>query len=98
MIRAWFALVLTLYSYTAYAGLEEELQRTFEHFNSSANVSGGGAYKGQEGGYYTGGGAYIRNPSRSIYPVNFQLPSVGAGCNNIDLHMDLLVLLIVKGW
>lgn len=87
MIRILLFITLILYSYVAYAGLEEELQRTFELFNSSANISGGGAYKGQEGGYYTGGGAYIRNPSRSVCPVNFQLPSVSAGCNGIDLHM-----------
>ncbi len=87
MTRILLAMILILYSCTSQAGLEEELQRTFALFNSSANVSSGGACKGQEGGYYTGGGAYMRNPSRSIYPANFQLPSVSAGCNGIDAHM-----------
>lgn len=70
----------------SHAGIEEELQKTFEFFNSSANVSQGGAYQGQEGGYYTGGSLYVRHPTRTIYPVNFQLPMADAGCNGINLY------------
>lgn len=68
------------------AGIGEELQKTFEQMNSSVNVSTGGAYKGQEGGYYTGGSLYVRNPSRTVNPVNFQLPSVEGDCHGINLY------------
>ena len=51
---------------TAHAGLEDELQRVFSSVN--ANLTEGGVFKSQQGGYYTGGGAYVRVPARAINP------------------------------
>ena len=74
-----------LMSFNVQAGLEEELQRVFSSAN--ANITEGGAYQGQQGGYYTGGGAYIRMPTRNVNPINIQLPSVQLGCNGLNAYI-----------
>ena len=80
-------LFILFFPMTALAGIEQELQKAFSEFNSSANITAGGAYKGQEAGYYTGGSIYLRTPSRSINPLNFQLPAVELGCGGVDAHL-----------
>jgi len=77
--------ILLFISSTAHAGLEDELKRVFSSVN--ANLTEGGAFKSQQGGYYTGGGAYVRVPSRTINPVNIQLPTLEMGCNGLNAYM-----------
>lgn len=84
-MRRWLLIALLLLSFNLHAGLEDELQRVFTSVN--ANITEGGAFKGQQGGYYTGGGAYMRVPTRTINPVNFQLPSVDMGCNGLNAYL-----------
>ena len=77
-------LIMLLFAFKADAGLEKDLQ-TF--FGDVSNTTPAGAYKGQEGGFYSGGSVFMRHPSRNIQMLNLQLPSVEAGCGGIDLHM-----------
>jgi len=84
-MNRWLLLFLTLISYQSFAGLEDDMQRFFDQIGGHSNVTKGGAYKGQEGGFYTGGSVFSRTPSREIQMINIQMPNVGAGCNGIDL-------------
>ena len=84
MIKKVFFILLFVCS-TAHAGLEDELKRAFSSVN--ANITEGGAFKSQQGGYYTGGGAYVRVPTRTINPVNIQLPTLEMGCNGLNAYM-----------
>ncbi|WP_165379544.1 conjugal transfer protein TraH [Rickettsiales endosymbiont of Peranema trichophorum] len=74
----------TACSSTVIASIEKEME---ELFNASTNITSGGAYKGQSGGYYTGGSLYARVPTRHYQFANFQVPSVKAGCGGIDMFM-----------
>jgi conjugative transfer pilus assembly protein TraH len=82
-------LLMGLFSGTLHAGLESDLQSFFSKLNegSVTNVTQGGAYKGQEGGFYTGGSLFMRSPSRNVQIMNLQMPKIEAGCAGIDLHM-----------
>ncbi len=78
-----------LFSGSLHAGLESDLQTFFTDLNkgSVSNVTKGGPYKGQEGGFYTGGSLFMRSPSRNVQIMNLQMPKIEAGCAGIDLHM-----------
>src|SRR3989338_1936467 len=76
--------ILGFITLPVFAGIEHDLEKFFNEVGST-NVSHGGSYKGQEGGFYTGGSLYMRNPSRSIQIINLQLPKVEAGCSGINL-------------
>ncbi len=67
--------------------LGKELHEYFSSFGAVANVTPGGAYKGQSGGLYTGGSLYVRNPRRDLQLLNIQIPSLSAGCGGIDAFM-----------
>ena len=86
-MKRWWFILIALYCAPLTAGIEAELQKAFNSFNSGINATQGGAYQGQAAGYYTGGSLYLRQPSRTVYPLNFQLPSIGAGSCNMDLYM-----------
>ncbi len=77
--------ILIINCSSAYANLENDMQSFFDKIGAQANVTPGGAYKGQEGGFYTGGSVFSRTPAREIQIVNMQMPSIGAGCNGIDV-------------
>ncbi len=79
------AFSLTLFSGQAQASLEHDMQHFFDSISAHANVTPSGAYKGQEGGFYTGGSVFSRTPAREVQIVNLQMPSIGAGCNGIDV-------------
>jgi conjugative transfer pilus assembly protein TraH len=84
-MNKWVLLLVIGISFQAQAGLEQDMQGFFDAIGAHANVTPGGAYKGQEGGFYTGGSVFSRTPSREIQMVNIQMPHIGAGCNGIDL-------------
>lgn len=70
---------------SACASLEGELEKFFDSYAEMHNVTGPGAYKGQTGGYYTGGTLFARTPPRNMHPLTLQLPQYSAGCGGIDL-------------
>ena len=54
--------------------------------NTSVNVTGPEAYKGQSAGYYTGGSLVMRESSKQISPMHVSLPKISAGCGGIDAY------------
>lgn len=81
MVFALGGLVVT----PAMADVGSEMNTYFNSAGSAANVTGPTAFNGQAAGYYSGGSLWSRFPSKSINPVNVQLPSARAGCGGIDL-------------
>lgn len=78
-------LFIISFTTNAHAKVQEDMQKFFHEIGMSANVSPAGAYKGQEGGFYTGGSIYTRNPTRDYQLLNIQVPSISAGCGGIDI-------------
>ncbi len=70
---------------SASANVQQDMQRFFTDIGGATNVSPAGAYKGQEGGFYTGGSLFSRNPTRDYQLVNIQVPGMSAGCGGIDV-------------
>jgi conjugative transfer pilus assembly protein TraH len=78
-------IMISIFSCQIHASIDADMQSFFDKIGAHANVTPGGAYKGQEGGFYTGGSVFSRTPAREIEIVNMQMPSIGAGCNGIDV-------------
>lgn len=70
---------------TVFASVESDMEAFFKSIGGGANYTKGGAYKTQTGGYYSGGSLYARVPTRSYEFMNFQGPSIKAGCGGIDI-------------
>ena len=66
-------------------GVQGEMNSFFNSAGAAANATGPTAYSGQSAGYYSGGSLWTRFPSKTVNPVNLQLPSARAGCGGIDL-------------
>ncbi len=69
----------------ALAGVESEMNSFFNSSGAAANVTGPTAFDGQAAGYYSGGSLWTRFPTKTINPVNIQLPKASGGCGGIDL-------------
>ena len=67
------------------ANVGTELNDFFNDMGGAGNAYGPTAFEGQAAGYYTGGGAWTRFPTKDVNPVNVQLPSLKAGCGGIDI-------------
>lgn len=79
-----FVLLISIYS-NSFANINEDMQKFFTDIGASTNISPAGAYKGQEGGFYTGGSLFARNPTREYQLMNVQVPGMSAGCGGIDI-------------
>lgn len=66
--------------------LEKNLDKFFDSFGSSANVSSAEVYQGQKAGYGTGGNVSVRNPINNLKPATINLPKIDAGCGGIDIY------------
>ena len=69
------------------------LDRFFESLGGQVNQSTPGSYQDQAAGYYTGGGYVMRQNNAVIQPINISLPSLGAGCNSLDMYFGSLSFL-----
>ena len=85
MIKRLVGLCLIIFVANAQASVQNDMQKFFHEIGASTNVTPAGAYKGQEGGFYTGGSIYSRNPTRDYQLFNVQVPSISAGCGGIDV-------------
>lgn len=63
------------------------LDTFFQRLGAVSNTSTPGAYQDQAAGYYTGGGYALRNRSSTVNPISVHLPTIKAGCNNLDMYM-----------
>ncbi len=82
-----FVALLCMVSLTSAASADVggEMDNFFRGMGSQANVTGPGAFQGQQAGYYSLGNIYVRNPQKTIQPFDLQLPHARAGCGGIDL-------------
>ena len=84
-MRSFSLLFLLFFSSLCFGKIQDDMQNFFTDMGVAANLTPGGAYKGQEGGFYTGGTLFSRNPTREYQMFNIQVPGMSAGCGGIDL-------------
>lgn len=65
-------------------GIEGDLQSFFKSMGTTSNVTRGGAWRDQSGGYYSGGSVFIRSPSRTVTFLNVEPPSLSMNCGSMD--------------
>ena len=71
----------------SFAGVAGDLDNFFNSIGYDGNITPGTAYQGQAAGYYSGGGAFLRNRVKNIQIMHVDLPSLRAGCGGIDMFM-----------
>lgn len=69
------------------AGMQENLETAFKALGMSNNVTTGGGYQDQTGGFYTGGSVFARSKVHQSELFSLQLPHYRAGCGGIDLFL-----------
>lgn len=68
------------------ANIESDLKSFFDGMGgTSTNVTRGGAYRDQTGGYYSGGSVFIRSAARNPSLLQVTPPSLSMNCANMDL-------------
>lgn len=78
------SLILLLFS-SLHAGIDSDLKGFFDEMGASSNITKGGAYHDQSGGYYSGGSVFVRSPTRNIQLLNVTPPSYSMNCGSMDL-------------
>ncbi len=79
-------LVMTsLFSCSAFADVSSDLNSYFNGLGFASNASNPTVIQGQEANYYSGGSLFLRNPVKNMQLVQFQAPSLTAGCGGIDM-------------
>ena len=97
MNKTIYFLFLTFFSsLSLYAGIESDLKGFVEYMGTSGNVTKGGAYHDQSGGYYSGGSLFMRSPSRNVPFFNVEGPSFAMNCSNMDLVLGSFSILSSK--
>ncbi|RYE19261.1 MAG: hypothetical protein EOP45_12905 [Sphingobacteriaceae bacterium] len=71
----------------AEAKVQDNINKFLDNLGMATNITGGGAYKDQMGGYYTGGSLYARAQVQNTQLASLQAPSFNSGCGGIDLFM-----------
>ena len=79
------ALFFLFLSSSLQAGIDSDLKGFFEEMGASSNITKGGAYHDQSGGYYSGGSVFVRSPTRNIQLLNVTPPSYSMNCGSMDL-------------
>jgi conjugative transfer pilus assembly protein TraH len=71
----------------ASAGINQDMRNFYSSLGMSGNVTPAGVYQSQAGGYFTGGGMFIKAPVRSYQLLSITPPSISEGCGGIDLYL-----------
>jgi len=80
-------LSVMLFGTSAHAGIQSDMTNFFNSMGASSNITPGGVYQSQAGGYATAGGVYARIPVRNYQLASITLPSIRAGCGGIDAYL-----------
>lgn len=80
---SWILLLFLIIS-PIQADMKGELKSFYNSLTDQSNITKGGSFKDQSGGYYTGGSVSTRVPARNTQIATIQMPSVKAGCGGID--------------
>lgn len=68
-------------------GMQKNLERAFEVLGMANNITEGGGYQDQRGGFYTGGSIFARTKVNNAEIFSLQMPHYRAGCGGIDLFL-----------
>ncbi len=79
--------LLILLSSPIKAGMHENLEKAFQALGMGHNITDGGGYQDQTGGFYTGGSLFARSKINNADLFSLQMPHYRAGCGGIDLFL-----------
>lgn len=82
-----FLMYVTLLSSSAFAGMQDNLEKAFGALGMSNNLTTAGGYQDQTGGFYTGGSVFARSKVNNAELFSLQMPHYRSGCGGIDLFM-----------
>ncbi|MBP9691876.1 MAG: conjugal transfer protein TraH [Alphaproteobacteria bacterium] len=68
------------------ANMQKNLESAFTALGMANNVTAGGGYQDQTGGFYTGGSVFARSKVNNADLLSIQMPDYRAGCGGIDLY------------
>jgi len=71
----------------AHAGINQDMQNFYASLGVSGNTTPAGVYQSQAGGYFTGGGMFVKAPVRSYQLLSVTPPSISQGCGGIDAYL-----------
>ena len=77
-------------------GMQQNLEKAFSVLGMADNITKGGAYQDQSGGYYTGGSIFARSKANNAEIFSLQMPHARAGCGGIDLFMGGISFINVR--
>ncbi len=80
-------LSLFLLGSSVQAGMQENLEKAFKSLGMANNLTRGGGYEDQTGGFYTGGSLFARSRVNDAELFSLQLPHYRSGCGGIDLFL-----------
>lgn len=69
------------------ANMQSNLEQAFQALGMGNNVTEGGGYEDQKGGFYTGGSVFARSRVNNPELFSVQLPHYRSGCGGIDLFL-----------
>ncbi len=65
------------------ASMQDNLEKAFQTLGLAHNVTEGGGYQDQTGGFYTGGRVFARSKVNNADLLSLQLPHYRAGCGGL---------------
>ncbi|HUX79589.1 MAG TPA: conjugal transfer protein TraH [Alphaproteobacteria bacterium] len=76
-----------LLSPSSQASMQKNLETAFEKLGMANNLTTGGGYQDQTGGFYTGGSVFARSKVNNVDLLSIQMPHYRSGCGGIDLFL-----------
>jgi hypothetical protein len=67
--------------------MQDNLEKAFQTLGMANNITEGGGYQDQTGGFYTGGHVFARSKVNNADLYSLQPPHYRAGCGGIDLFL-----------
>lgn len=84
----WIGLLLSMtIEHSNARGMQDNLDKAFATLGMNHNVTEGGGYQDQTGGFYTGGNVFARSKVNDASLFSIQMPHYRAGCGGIDLFL-----------
>ncbi len=87
LILLKMTLCLLILSSPLSAGMQDNLEKAFQALGMANNITEGGGYQDQTGGFYTGGRVFARSRVNNADLLSLQYPHYRAGCGGIDLFL-----------
>src|SRR5436189_5955751 len=82
-----FLVYTTLFTSSAFAGMQDNLEKAFGVLGMSNNMTTAGGYQDQTGGFYTGGSVFSRSKVNNAELFSLQMPHYRHGSGGIDRFM-----------